>query len=60
MAEHKYDDGAGDRADREENQPSEIGLRPIAQRSEDLRPEIAAEIADGIDGRYAGRRSCAA
>src|SRR5260221_1502988 len=50
VAEHQDDDDADDGAEGEEDQPGLVGAAPVAQQAEDLRAEIAAEIADRIDG----------
>src|SRR5260221_11476967 len=60
VAEHQDDDDADDGAEGEEDQPGLLGAAPVAQQAEDLRAEIAAEIANRIDGGDAGRRGGAA
>src|SRR5260221_11705654 len=60
VAEHQDDDDADDGAEGKEDQPGLVGAAPVAQQAEDLRAEIAAEIANRIDGGDAGRRGGAA
>src|SRR6185437_16753483 len=56
VAEHQHDDDADDGAAGEEHQPRRVAAGPVAQEAEDLRAEIAAEIADRVNGGDAGRR----
>jgi hypothetical protein len=59
MAECQHDDGADDCATRQKHQARTIAAGRILKPTKHLWPEIATEIADGIDRGDTGGRTCA-